>query len=141
MVDFTLIGRSAETDDLRFLTAPLLLNPADNVYHLIRIPWHAFVTNVIVALTAGWAADSTITVGFDGNGETADPDAFLISADIVPDGSILTRSLKDSSAVNGGGKWFDSNSGAITVTTVIGAGTALSAMRLFVEYKVIHSAV
>lgn len=141
MVDFAFIGRSAETDELRLINSPELLAPVDNTYHLIRIPWHALVTNVILVLVSVFDLTASITVGFDGNGEAADPDAFLLDTDIDPDGTILTRSLKDSSAVNGGGKWFNANSGAITVTTVNGDALGSAVLRLFVEYKVIHSAV
>lgn len=141
MVDFTFIGRSAETDELRLVNSPELLDPSDNEYHLIRVPWHALITNIYLHLISPFGSSSVITVGFDGNGETADPDAFLLDVDIDPDGSILTRSLKDSTAVNGGGKWFNANSGAITVTVTKGDALATAALRLFVEYKVIHSAV
>lgn len=141
MVDFAFIGRTAETDELRLVNSPELLDPADNVYHLVRVPWHALITNIYLHLISPFGSTSVITVGFDGNKEVADEDAFLLDANIVPDGAILTRSLKDSTAVNGGGKWFNANSGAITVSVTKGDALVTAALRLFVEYKVIHSAV
>jgi len=141
MVDFSKIDRVGEADNVRLVASCALLDAVDETYHLIRIPQYALVTNVIVDLISPFGTTSTITVGFDGNGETADPDAFFLNVDIDPDGSILTRSLAGSTGVNRGGKWFGANNGTITLTLVEGNAPATASVRLFAEYKVVYGSI
>jgi hypothetical protein len=136
--NFTFIDRTAETDQLRLVKSVALLDAADDTYFLARIPQFAFVSNIVVQLISPYGTTSTMTVGFSGNKETADPDAFLLNVNIDPDGSILTRSmLVNGTGVNSGGKWFDQASGAITLTLAKGNAAATASSRLFVEYKMI----
>jgi hypothetical protein len=137
--NYTFIDRHSEADNMRFVKSVALLDAASDTYFLARVPWYAFVTNVIVQLISPYGLTSVMTVGFAGNKETADPDAFLLNADIDPDGSVLTRSSLAGTGVNKGGKWFDQASGVITLTLTKGDAAATASARLFVEYKLIHA--
>ncbi len=116
MANFSFIDRDSNVDHFRLHKSHALLDAVTDVYSMVRIPWFGLVTNIIVQLISPYGTTSTITVGFEGNKETADPDAFMLNVDIDPDGTILTRSLAGATGINRGGKWFDQDSGAITVT-------------------------
>ena len=137
--NFSFIDRYSEADNMRYVKSAALLDAADDTYFLARVPLNAFVTNIIVQLISAYGSTSTLTVGFSGNQETADPDAFMLSVDIDPDGAILTRSLAGATGINRGGKWFDQASGSITMTVGKGDAAATASARLFVEYKLIYA--
>lgn len=137
--NFSFIDKYSEADEMRYIKSAALLDAVDDTYFLARVPINAFVTNIIVQLISPYGTTSTMTVGFSGNTETADPDAFMLSVDIDPDGLILTRSLAGATGINRGGKWFDLASGVITLTLVEGNAAATASARLFVEYKLIYA--
>ena len=138
MVDSTKMELAKSSDNIRVVRSLALLDAPSETYHLVRVPEHALITDIIVQLISPFGTTSTVTVGFIGNGETADPDAFMLSVDIDPDGTILTRSLAGSTGINRGGKWFDVDRGVITLTLVQGNAPSTASLRIFVEYKVVY---
>jgi hypothetical protein len=70
---------TAAADNMRLARSKNLVTLADGTYNLIRIPKYAFVDQIwfyVSQAYAGGAAGSA-TLGFVGNGETADPDGFM----------------------------------------------------------------
>ena len=130
MADYT--ARNKMSDVNWTVASKLIASPADGAHDVCWIPPRTFVKSVsIVKTTAYAAATATITIGFKGNGETADPDAFLISSVIDPDalGSVKSEM---GAALNAGGKYF-SQKGCITVTCDDDGGAA-GTFQIFVEY-------
>lgn len=113
-----------------------MVAPADGTYNLIRVPTKAFVTDVWVLITTAFtAAGSTLTVGWLGNGETADPDGFITNDIAKPTVAGLKCAVHDT-LTSWPGKYFSSASGLITCTTDDNAGTA-GTFWVFVNYYVI----
>jgi len=117
-----------------------LYNKADDVYNIIRIPRYAFLSEVYVLVTVpvsgGTGSSSELLVGFSGNQETADPDAFIDSvADIETAG--MYRMSADGQP-GSAGKWFNSGSGMLTITIDNGDHTTLLDAHIFARYAVIY---
>ena len=124
-------------DNIRLVRSVILFEPADEVYSLITIPQHAFVTDVwLIKTVAASAATATVSVGFTGNGETADPDGFIDTVLGDADAVGVVRASDDTQP-GSKGKWFKDAGGAITVTTVDDTGTA-GAFYVVVSYVIIH---
>ena len=132
MADYTL--RSKMSDIQWTVASKKFEAPAEATHTAVWIPYRAFVRAVYLVMptTAFSAADATVTVGFTGNGETADPDAFLLSADVDPDavGSVCSIA---GTGVCAGGKYF-SQKGCITVTTDNGTAGTAGTFQIFVDY-------
>lgn len=139
MTDYSLIDKSSEADNLRWVKSASILNGGDNSYFLVKVPRFALVTDIIVHLISPFGTTSTMTVGFDGNKETVDPDAFLLNVNIDPDGLNKLISLASSTGVNRGGKWFDQANGVITLDLVQGNAPVTAEVRLFVGYHKIFA--
>ncbi len=139
MVDFTFIDKSSEADNMRLVKSASILDGADNSYFMVKVPRFSLVTSIIVELISVFGSTSTITVGFDGNKEVADPDAFLLSANIDPDGANKLISLASSTGINRGGKWFSQANAVITLDLVKGDAPASAEVRLFVGYHKIFA--
>ncbi len=134
MADFYLPGGGSDNFRLvrsKHIVAPLVAG----TYGVIRIPKFAFVRNVWV-LTDNAVTGTTVdnTIGFEGNGETADTNFFFETADAVG----LDIGVK---SAGGGtmpfrGKWFNTASGSITIT----AADAWTAGKIivFAEFSVLH---
>ena len=121
---------NARADNFALIRSRLLNEPDDDVYDIIRIPWKGFVSDVTIwKSTAYGDAGATITVGFIGNGESADVDYFLTSAEIDPDASGYVVSDRP--------KYFNDKGGAITLTCDDNAGT-VGVMMVFARLSVIH---
>jgi hypothetical protein len=113
-----------------------MVTPADGTYNLIRLPTKAFVTDVWVLVTTAFtAAGSTLTVGWLGNGETADTDGFLTNDIAKPTVAGLKCAVHDT-LTSWPGKYFNSASGLITCTTDDNGGTA-GTFWVFCNYYVI----
>ena len=122
-------------DNIRFCRSHVLQGAVTaDTYQLIRIPHYAFVTDVwLLVETACSSVD--ITVGWTGNGETAQAAGFM-SQDVT---DVLNTGLKraqHSSLVAFEGKYFSTSGGVLTLTV----GTTLSAGKLtaFCQYHVIY---
>ena len=110
--------------------------PTDTVHDVCRVPANCLVTNVIVVIETGYSdAGATLLAGFTGNGETADPNAFI---DSVVDWDVVgSYSMLQDTAKNSGGKHF-TKGGMITVTSDDNTGTA-GTFTVFVQYSQIHN--
>ena len=110
-------------DNLRLVNSVQLIDPEDDIYSLIQIPQWGFVIDIwLHKLLAATAGGALVSVGFTGNGETADPDGFI---DIILGEA---TSLGVVRAINDGqpgskGKWFNDAGGAITLTCDDNGGT------------------
>lgn len=128
MADYTI----RKISDAQYSAASkLLANPADGTHTVIKVPKNTWVKNVTVIITTAGAADATATVGFLGNGETADADAFLVSTVFDPD-ALGSRSSLMGAALFAAGKHF-TRAGAITVTTANGTGDSPT-FQVFADY-------
>jgi hypothetical protein len=119
--DFSYLARSGN-----------LVNPADGTYNLIKLPKNAFVEDVWLDVY-DLDADGTVTVGFLGNKETADPDGFIDATLGVTSSVAIIRATDDAQPASKG-KWFNDGSGMITVTA---ANVNEGAFRVFVKYSII----
>lgn len=129
---------NAFADNMRLAKSRSVISPADGTYNLIRIPKFAFVTDVwLLVGTAANVAPTTCTVGWQGNGETAQTAGF-ISTDIA-DAAVtgLKRAMKDT-LVSFPGKYFSAASGAITFTYAAGSATTKGIYWVFAQYIVVH---
>lgn len=110
---------------------------ADGTYNLVRIPRYALIheckAQVITALDGSGAA----TLGFSGNGETADTDAFMDAATFGADVTGL-KSMLAGSADLAEGKYFSDGTGSLTLTLAKGTSTTNLKVRIFCTYTVIH---
>ena len=130
MADYT---NRAKMSDINWTAcSKIFASPADGAHDAVWIPQRSFVKSVsIIKTTAYGDAGATITIGFKGNGETADPDAFMVSTVADPDALGSANSV-NGTALNAGGKYF-SSAGCITVTCDDNAGT-IGTFQIFVEY-------
>ena len=134
MADFYLPGGGSDNFRLvrsKHIVAPLVAG----TYGVIRIPKFAFVRNVWVLV--GTVVTGTIvenTIGFNGNGETADTDFFFAASDAL--GLDAGVQSSDGGTMPFSGKWFNNASGSITIT----AADAWTAGKIivFAEYSVLH---
>jgi len=110
----------------------ILVTPADATHTVCRIPKNTLVTNIIVNKTVAYSvAGAVVTIGFTGNGEAADVDAFMSEATFNPQ-VVGTSSIHQGAVKNSGGKYF-TQAGAITVTSNDNTGVA-GTFQVFVEY-------
>jgi len=125
------------SDNFRFKRSVKLIAPADEGYCLIRIPQFSHVIGVWLHKTVAFSdAGALLSVGFIGNGETADPDAFIDT--ILGEASSVgvVNAIQDGQPASRG-KWFNDASGAITATCDDNGGTA-GTFFVAVCYSVIH---
>lgn len=114
-----------------------MVSPDDNTYYLIALPKAAFVRQVALFVQVAYVGTTTsLSVGWAGNGETAQVAGF-ISADIAKP---FTKGMKwsvNDNLLSNQGKWFNSGSGAVTCTIAKGDATTLGTFIVFVDYTVI----
>jgi hypothetical protein len=114
-----------------------MVAPADGEYALIRFSKYTFVTDVWVKITTAFTAGgSSLTVGWVGNGETADAAGFMSNDIAKPTALGLKRAVHDT-LTDYPGKYFYSASGMLTCTTDDNGGTA-GTFWVFANYYVIH---
>jgi hypothetical protein len=114
-----------------YLARSGIFGGAAEAYNLIKVPKNAFIMDVWLEVITIHAAN-TCTVGFAGNGETADPDGFIDATLGVTDTAAFIRALDDAQP-GSKAKWFSDGVGMITATP---SGTT-SRQRLFVKYAII----
>ena len=124
---------SRAADNFRIMRSGKITLSADDTYQVIKIPKKAFVVGVWLEILTAFddqTTDGTITVGFSGNGETADADYFMDNSAAAP----LVTGMKEVTK----GKWFGTSSGLITVTANDNDSTVDPVIRVWVVYSVIH---
>lgn len=124
---------SRAADNFRIMRSGKITLSADDTYQVIKLPKKAFVVGVWLEILTAFddqTTDGTITVGFSGNGETADPDYFMDNTAAAP----LVTGMKEVTK----GKWFGDASGLITVTATDNDSTVDPIIRVWVLYSVIH---
>ena len=124
---------SRAADNIRIMRSGKITLSADDTYQVIKLPKKAFVVGVWLEILTAFddqTTDGTITVGFFGNGETADADYFMDNTAAAP----LVTGMKEVTK----GKWFGDASGLITVTAVDNDSTVDPVIRVWVLYSVIH---
>ena len=135
MVDFY---TNAFSENMRTAKSKRFVTPADGTFNVVMIPRFTLVRGVYLFIeTAYTLGTATLTVGFLGNGETADPDAFIVKTESSPATLGLKTSVGGTAAVASAGKYFGDKSGAITLTSDDNGGTS-GKFYLFVDYSVIH---
>ena len=124
---------SRAADNFRIMRSGKITLSADDTYQVIKLPKKAFVVGVWLEILTAFddqTTDGTITVGFSGNGETADADYFMDNTAASP----LVTGMKEVTK----GKWFSDASGLITVTANDNDSTVDPVIRVWVLYSVIH---
>ena len=120
-------------DNFRMMRSGKVTLSADDSYAVLKVPKKAFVVGVWLEVITAFddqTTDGTITVGFSGNGETADPDYFMDNTAAAP----LVVGMKEVTK----GKWFGDASGLITLTVADNDSTVDPVVRVWVLYSVIH---
>ena len=124
---------SRSADNIRMMRSGKVTLSADDTYYVLKLPKKAFVVGVWLEIITAFddqTTDGTITVGFSGNGETADADYFMDNTAAAP----LVTGIKEVTK----GKWFSNASGLITVTANDNDSTVNPVIRVWVLYSVIH---
>ena len=119
--DFTYLVRSHD-----------FINPADGTYDAMQLPRRAFIEDVWLEVF-DLDADGTVTVGFSGNKETADPDGFIDATLGVTSAVAMIRATDDAQP-GSKGKYFVDGSGMLTVTP---ASVNEGSFRVFCKYSII----
>lgn len=128
------------SDDTKFARGKTILRvngAAALEYEILSVPRKTFIKDIFVDVVSAYDTDGTIIVGFKGNKESADANAFFTGVDANINAAGLYRMTIDSSALYKIGKYFDDGSGTITATISEGASSDGCTVRLFVDYCVI----
>ena len=135
MADY--ISTSRHADSPRIVASKSIVAPVDGTHTCIRIPHRAMVTRVWTDVTTAFgSAGAVLTIGFVGNGETADPDAFMGTAATQPNLVAMRSSSEDNNPASQG-KYFADAGGLITATTDDNGSTAGN-FAVFAEYYVVY---
>ena len=111
----------------------------NGIYNLFHIPRNAFVEEVWVEVSVagvGGTPNSTVTIGFSGNRETADPDGFIDATLGTTTAKKMIRASADAQPASKG-KWFLEGSGMMTATFTKGTTTTGPSVVVFARYSVI----
>ena len=126
-----------QSDNVWCRASKVIAAPTDTTHVVCPIPKSTLITDIIVNKSTAYTdVGALVNIGFSGNGETADPDAFMSSAVFDP-AQVGVVSMKQGSVKNSGGKYFTS-AGSITVTSDDNGGTA-GTFQVFVCYTQIKS--
>lgn len=122
-------------DNYKLALSRLFNVPTADTYDIVRIPHWALIDDVWLDITTACTADGTITIGWKGNQETAQPQGFMSDDIAEPDVLGIKRAQKDN-LLSFPGKYFGNSGGTVTVT-VGGTATALI-FRVFVGFSVVQ---
>jgi hypothetical protein len=122
-------------DNVRLVRSEAVTLTADDTYALLKLPKKAFVTAVWLEVITPFddpavGDEGTLTLGFSGNGESADVDYFMATNAALP--------LVAGNKVSTIGKWFGSAAGLITVTAAAEDSTTAPVVRVWATYSIIH---
>jgi len=125
----------AFSDNSRLAKGKTMIAPADATYNLVQIPRFSLVKAIWLWVVSAYAGGApVVTIGFIGNGESADVDAFMTNVETDPTFVGMKVSIHGS-ALWADGKYFDAASGAITLTTT--KGTTAGNLIVFADYSVV----
>lgn len=127
------------SDNFRLARSNTLYTLADGTYSLLVIPKFAFVDGVWFWVTQAYAGGSggSATIGFTGNGETADPDGFM-DATACGARALGMKAMEDDTQPGSKGKWFSAAGGLLTITLAKSTDTTLLIGTVFMRYSVLH---
>ena len=135
----TMFQSFAASDNIRIARSKHLVSLADDTYDLILIPKFAFVMQVWFLVTTAYAGgtNGSATIGFKGNGESADADGFM---DATAAGGRATgvKLMSDDAQPGSKGKWFTTASGFLTITLNDGDDTTKLIGHVVMAYTVLH---
>jgi hypothetical protein len=121
-------------DNYRIGKSRTILTPSADTYWLYRFPRYTLVTDVWLYVPV--AGDSkTVSIGWVGNGETAQAAGFL-SVDIADVMVIGMKRAQKDTLVAFEGKYFDDAGGLLTMT--VGTAQGTGEFHVFVQYSIIH---
>ena len=125
-------------DNYRLTRSDRLVSLADGTYSLIRIPKFAFVDQIWFSITQAYAGGSggSATIGFAGNGETADPDGFM-DATQAGGRAVGMKIMTEDGQPGSKGKWFSTAGGLLTITLDDSSDTTLLIGQVFMRYSII----
>ena len=121
-------------DNYRVGKSRTILTPAAATYWVYKIPRFALVTDVWLYVPVAGDSD-TVSIGWLGNGETAQAAGFL-STSIAAVTVIGMKRAQHDTLVAFEGKYFDDAGGIMTMT--VGTTQGTGEFHVFVEYTVIH---
>jgi len=125
-------------DNFMLAMSGLFITPDDATYDIIRIPKWGFVQDVWLEITTAYIAGTpSITIGWKGNGETAQTAGFM-SNDIAKPLELGVKRAQKDNLLSFPGKYFGTGSGAVTVTIAAGGATTEGNFRVLVGYSVIQ---
>ena len=121
-------------DNYRLVKSVTLLTPAAATINLLQIPRRAFVSDVWLYVAVVGSTD-TVTVGWTGNGETAQAAGFISAAiaDVKKVG--MKKAVKDT-LVSADSKYFDTAGGQITMT--VGTTQTTGRFYVFARFTIIY---
>jgi hypothetical protein len=121
-------------DNYRIGKSRTILTPSADTYWLYRFPRYTFVTDVWLLVPTAGSSD-TVSIGWAGNGETAQAAGFL-SVDIAAVMETGMKRARHDTLVAFEGKYFDDASGLLTMT--VGTTQTTGEFHVFVQYSIIH---
>lgn len=129
------MGLSTRLSDNTYMVRSGRIAPtATGEVELFRVPKNAFVEDLWLEIVTA-DAGATVIVGFKGNGEVADTDAFIDATLGVADVATMIRATDDAQPASKG-KWFSAASGIVTAE-VGGALAPTLVFRVFAKYSII----
>lgn len=125
-------------DNYRLAKSLKMTEWADGVYNLMKIPRYTFITDLWFWVTQAYAGGTTgaATIGFTGNGESADPDGFMDATAAGARATGMKRMVSDAQP-GSQGKWFSDARGMLTITLAKGDDTTLLIAHIFVQYSIV----
>ncbi len=130
----------ASADNFRLARSRVIATPSDGTYDCILIPRYAFLRDVRVLVSTAGSSDD-VTLGWIGNGASADADYFFNGDDLA----VTTEGMKRAFLKNTAGDifntpfpglWCQDAAGMIYIT--VGTTQSTGAFVVFAEYTVLH---
>jgi len=121
-------------DNYRIGKSRTILTPAAATYWLYRFPRYTLVTDVWLYVPTAGSSD-TVSIGWVGNGETAQAAGFL-DIDVAAVMETGMKRAQHSTLVAFEGKYFNSAGGLLTMT--VGTIQTTGEFHVFVQYTIIH---
>ena len=124
----------AYADNLRFVMSKRLHDPTAATHKMITFPRFSFVTDVWLWVEEA-GSDTGVTVGWSGNGETAQAAGFM-SASLCDVGNTGLKRATSDNLQGTDGKYFNAAGGCLTCTVAVTHTTGK--YWLFANYIIIH---